>query len=408
MKKSTEELDAITIRLERFVRFLTPDGPMVRGSIPPKAKRIANGLLRVRDLARNLHSAINHGWRSGCHSEHNANLVLDDQLDAGLVTSRYAFAKETNPYLEFRLALVPNASEALTDGYETSVLVLSKDNDQCGPNESGAGPCNLVSAFARVTITTPDDTRPQHQINMVENICDAIAVATTCETPISLVLTSGPRLGSVASARRTLMPHHYSDRIVLTELLQSTDRPGHQIPLSTCSILALKLASNLLQLSQTPWLRGAWSSDMVFFPLRPGSDQDLHSRIDFGRPFISSTFKESHPTIPSSSDVTPKEAFLELGIVLLEIWHQKTIDAHFPVEAIPIDFNGRMALASRWRTETLNPPLELYDQAVRYCIFGVISSPTPTPQWDDKQLWSVFCGEVIEPLHQSCKSWRGS
>jgi hypothetical protein len=196
------------------------------------------------------------------------------------------------------------------------------------------------------------------------------------------------------TTEKTLLP--YSDRITIAlgELIQCKDHKGYPIPLKTRMMLALKLASNVLQLSQTPWLREGWSCRNIAFPICLGPSDDGIARVDFTRPLISSLFKKdrNHTT---SGDIKPEVAFLELGIVLLEIWHQKSLEAQFPTVEIPSDYDNRMILASRWRKDSLDPPVELYDRAIRYCIFGIASTPTPNPQWGDKYLWASFCEEVI-------------
>jgi hypothetical protein len=352
---------------------------------------MANGLIRVREFAQNLYTAISHGWGDGtCHPEHNAKLILDDHLDSGIVSPKQARPAGLNKILEFRLEFCSNTST----GCEATVAVMKQEYEgACDPENDLR---HLSSAFSRVTISTPVCTAKRTPITTAAN---------SSVNPVSFVLTSGPQLGTIATTEKALLPYHHRNTIALDELIQCKDHKGHPISLKTRMMLALKLASNVLQLSRTPWLREGWSCRKVSFPICAGPPEDICARVDFTRPLLSSIFKKDRTHI-AQGDINPEVTFLELGIVLLEIWHQKSIEAQFPNEDLPSDYYKRMTLASRWRKESFDPPVELYDRAIRYCIFGVISSPTPTPKWDDKHLWSSFCGEVIEPLYQSCKSWR--
>jgi hypothetical protein len=132
------------------------------------------------------------------------------------------------------------------------------------------------------------------------------------------------------SEERNLVPNRYTSRFTLESLIESKVIHGYSIPLKSRMLLVLKLVSNLAQLSQTPWLRACWSGGLVCFSPRPNSGEDICHRIDFTRPYISSTFKQNDIGHAPQEDVTPELAISELGTVLLEIWFQKSIASQFP------------------------------------------------------------------------------
>lgn len=159
------------------------------------------------------------------------------------------------------------------------------------------------------------------------------------------------------------------------------------LPLKLRMLLALRLASNLLQLLQTQWLRNAWSKDNIYFLLRPiadatgGSQDQLY--IDFSRPFVSLVFDGNDGSAAPQKNVEPKIALLELGILLLEIWHERTLETKFSLKEAPSGYYERLLLASRWLDETDDPLLTLYDKATSHCIRGMIGGETRLRTWED-------------------------
>ena len=165
-------------------------------------------------------------------------------------------------------------------------------------------------------------------------------------------------------------------------------------------MLTLGLASNLLQLCRTPWLQTPWSKDRIFF-LRRSSDAEKF--CDFTRPFISLTFNSPTANVQTHRHADPKEAFLELGILLLEIWNNEAFETHFPNLPSPVEYYQRLALAMEWLGDKDNPPPELYDRAVSHCIHD---RETRFVDWEDVTTWDAVCQGILEPLHDICKQWR--
>jgi len=187
--------------------------------------------------------------------------------------------------------------------------------------------------------------------------------------------------------------------------------PGRRvppIPLKLRMLLALRLASTLLQILHTQWLKSAWSKDVVCFPLFRAECTNA-AKIDFSKPFISSGFNsETSGNLAPIDPIEPKIAMLELGIMLLEIWHETTLETQFSLRESPTKYHKRLALALTWRdeAEVVNPLLELYDKAMSYCLTGVISGEARNTQWHDLKLWTAVCADIIEPLSKNCKLWK--
>ncbi len=91
--------------------------------------------------------------------------------------------------------------------------------------------------------------------------------------------------------------------------------------------VAVDLASNVLQLYNTPWLDEAWSNDDVYFIYRPG----ISPATMFEHPFVYRTIGSktiAHPskTSQAASRVIRNQTLFTLGILLIEVLYGKTIE----------------------------------------------------------------------------------
>lgn len=112
----------------------------------------------------------------------------------------------------------------------------------------------------------------------------------------------------------------------------------------------------------------------------------------------------------ASPDLPLREALVELGILLLEIWHETTLDKAYPPDAATKrSFLERRGCAFAWLEEDRDVPVEKYYQAVFHCISGsVMNVVSGVPTWDDMRFWESMCESVIVPLHSFSKSWKPS
>jgi hypothetical protein len=225
---------------------------------------------------------------------------------------------------------------------------------------------------------------------------------------MSFVLTAQPKIGLMITDLPTPGPSATPSKASLKEILSTQRRISLSLRLRM--LLALRLASNLLQLLQTHWLPHAWSDEHVFFPLtrtRPAGGQIAASlHIDLSRPFISVPFPQAPYQCPQPK-TDPKVALLELGILLLEIWYEETLERHFTLGESPTGFYERLAWAHKWLDEMTDPPPPLYDRAASHCIRGMIGGRVRLGEWADGEVWNAVCGDVVEPLLKNCRREGG-
>lgn len=132
--------------------------------------------------------------------------------------------------------------------------------------------------------------------------------------------------------------------------------------------------------------------------------------IDLNRPFIFTTFNNSTtPQPPDDAETVPKVALLGLGILLLELWYEETLEAHFALAEPHVGHVERRDKAQRWLDDVYernDEPPALYHNAVSRCVSVIVGGEAQLRRWGEGGLWDAVCRDVVEPLFENCRMWR--
>ncbi|GAB1312451.1 hypothetical protein MFIFM68171_02661 [Madurella fahalii] len=109
-----------------------------------------------------------------------------------------------------------------------------------------------------------------------------------------------------------------------TFLTRGSQQAGVRLTPKQRALLAADIASSILPFQRTHWLSSPWSSQTIRFAVPPANTgQSCGNRLTVGA-FI----EQNHDALKSTGPVPnlePQAALLELSILLLEIWHQKSL-----------------------------------------------------------------------------------
>lgn len=401
ISEAIREVDNTIASLSRLTNLIELNRRPVEQSSSRKAAKLAKAFRQVRRFAVDLHQAILQAWNSGCHNHHEAKLLLEDRIEAVANAPRVARSNAGSSAMGFRLIFAASSPQKGLSWHRATVKVSRELADE-DPNPLDEP---SVCRNARVTLILPENASAKPTVPLVDDICAVLASIKCDQKRLALILSKDQKMGTVASNEEPLTACDHAEKVTLKALFcdtASTSRRG-SFPLKDRMMLALGLASNLLQLSQTPWLRTVWSKDEIFFLQRPSFLDQIY---DYNRPYISISFSSSVADNPPKPQLDPKVAILELGILLLEIWHNETLESHFPEQQNLIQYHDRLNFATQWLDDPHNQPLPLYDKAVSRCIHRVIGGETRFPDWENTKFWDDVCQDVIGPLHEICKQWR--
>lgn len=410
IKNMIQEIDKACNALDRFLRLTLSNCQSTNSNSSRNSLKLAKAFRRIRGVAQGLYNAVRDGFQDECHDSHETRLYLDDRIDTAhhLLHRRRAAATNT-PQMIFNLVFRAEGKRENTLYYETAVQVI--DDYDVDDIDLISSPESVKAAVTFYVTDAPSASKPK--VATIDSICTTIEEARGMESGLSFALLGNRHIGTLPDQNTTPMTRSFcqGDHKNLISLSQILRTKSSILPLKPRMHLSLRLACSLLQLLKTPWLTQAWSKDSVFF-LEFDTSSTLTSRTnqiaqpDLNRPFVVCNFSGESPVV---YPIEPKVALLELGIILLEIWHGMTLEARFGLDesdshSRSMNYYERLVKALEWQDDGTNPMLGLYGQTVSHCLTGNrVSSGTLT--WEDSKLWSSICSDVIEPLSKLCKNF---
>jgi len=389
-----EKIDAAVATLDRFFQRISCNRHLGESQPSRKATKLAKSLRRVREYADHLYVAVAHGWHSACHQQHEAKLFLDDRLD-DLLDSASSKRRRSSapPSVHFRLIFSADVSQDKCLWHETVVHPASGNEMTAGRAVPGMEP-----PARRVTVVSPLPNQAREQkVEAIKDICSAIEKARQDRQHLIFILTEEKKIAMSLPPSKAFVPCLPTATTTLKEVLEDTSQTPTRnavLPWKFRMMLALKLASSFLQLLLTPWIETYWSTAAIHFLV----SQDNHNKADVSQPCLSLAFDLTpHRQNRARRTAMIREELLELGIVLLEIWHETTLEAQFALTTPPVSHNMRRACALDWLDDVNNPLPDLYHKAVSHCVVRVMDAER-IPDWDDTKLWQAICEGIIEPL----------
>ena len=239
-------------------------------------------------------------------------------------------------------------------------------------------------------------------------MCFSVGEAERLQTKLELFLLPHPKIHYAFHAIDKPLIVTAKDTIDLESLIlkaSTASERSQKLPLKARLHLALILASNTLQLSSTQWLKHTWSKKSVCFMTTPTA-RGSQPIVDLTRPVLCEDFPEIPLALNGSSLKSPgaRSMLLELGIILLELWNETTLELYYTGTAFTVrdDYFTRLSLAQRWLEESEDHMLPAYYDAAARCIRTQFDGCPVNPVWDET-LRAGLVKSVIEPLQRQCK-----
>lgn len=410
MKDMIQEIDKSSDALDRFSRLTLSNRQSMNSNSSRNSMKLAKAFRQIRNLSEGLYNSILDGFRDECHESHEARLYLDDHIDtAHRLLHRRGAVDPAAPQMMFDLGFHAGGQEGDTLYYETAVQVFDDyEIDNVYPDTT---PEDFKAVVTFSVTDAPPTFKPK--VATISSICETIKEASGMKSGLSFALLGNRQMGTFPDQKaipgtRTICQVDHRDCVSLSQTLKTSST----LPLKPRMQLSLRLASSLLQLLSTPWLTQAWCKHTVFF-LKPEnlSNPTSHAKqtdlVDLSRPLVVCGFRGKCPVVSSTE---PKAALLELGILLLEIWHGTTLESRFGLDesasqSQSMTYYERLVKALEWQDDGTNPMLGLYGQAVSQCLTGNNLSAGKLVDWEDSKLWSSICSDIIEPLAKLCRNF---
>lgn len=264
---------------------------------------------------------------------------------------------------------------------------------------------------SKIRFQLPEPTEGP-KVTKVQDLCAALKGAPYGQQPLNFHLSEDGDLQSTHlpefPAKNETASSMSNDFITLDRIIQeehSRKAASKRWTLNQRMLLAYRLASSLLEFHTTPWLGEFWKKEGICFLYKavPGASQDITAYFDANEPFITRDF----PPNPAEHGHRPqnaKWALLELGIMLLEVWHILSFEQYAANKGSTSEstYGSRYELAQGWLLDTYENMVPLYADSVCRCIEGSFASDSPMFEWDDRRFQRSVCENVVRPLWDNC------
>jgi len=169
------------------------------------------------------------------------------------------------------------------------------------------------------------------------------------------------------------------------------------------TLLAMDIASSVLQLQRTGCLCAPWSSQTIQLVIGTRAGKET-AGIFISKNLIGNRHMGGIDELP---DLDPRVVVLELSILLLELWHcisiktwVSSLGAEAQLESSDPDI--RFIAVRRWLDATHRKLTETYLKAIESCLSIYSGRPQ---SWDDEKFAQHYCQNIIMRLLQSAKVW---
>ncbi|KAJ0114903.1 hypothetical protein J7T55_004645 [Diaporthe amygdali] len=397
LKGLLEELRENRLSLKTIIKGLKTQREYLAKEPSHDAQRLAANFREVQQTASALFPAMCKCCSCPCMTGHGLLLRLDNRVPIQRVRAKVGKRADEPTTFSLFMGLEKSLQEISVNAYHMDPTeespVTAKFFGQDIPKKT------VDFAIPTLSITVHEEHRPRFRNwEPISDICHSAMIAFKKEYLLRLHLMADALslANETREARREVAKSTTLEQFLRRGCLDEDARmtPKQQ------TILALDIAASVLQLRQTHWSLFPWTNKRIRFLLsRQG---------ELLGPFVEElidkrTGKTPLDPIPQGPD--PKEALLELAILLLEIWHHRPLEmwaAKLGMEFVDTPEARRIA-AIRWLELTSDrlPPhhLAAIEQCLAFCS-GRLRA------WDDGEFQKLYCENVVKPLRESCKAWQ--
>ncbi|MCJ1467892.1 hypothetical protein MMC07_006517 [Pseudocyphellaria aurata] len=359
--------------------------------------------IRIRDHARRLFQTFNSHWSCSCSCQypHRASLRLDMRKNWEMA--------QTGPRFVFNLSFDSDTPETVTAAaaampwywrdIEIEPFSVSSNTETLVASERrGTRKFVQLPALPMVVLSSSDIPRPPAlpmsvSTAKIADLCKVLRQKTEAKCCLGF-LENQSWQDHIYSVTPPILNKVATKPTTLAEIIHQ----GSNNTRKKCT-LALTLASAVLQLHDTPWLRNNWTMEDVMF-----INDNASTMSSLGQPYVSKIFT---PT-PSDQDlkvsrppwITKNEMVYALGIALLELSYAKPIMSfQTPQDLV----HGNEAFVERSIAERLSRTIDKrelpnYARATKRCLDCNFDASTYSLNDDDFR--DRFYQGVVLPLQQ--------
>ncbi|KAI1116815.1 hypothetical protein F5Y14DRAFT_405323 [Nemania sp. NC0429] len=398
LKDLVEELKEDRLSLQAIIKAMRTQTERTMRQPSYEASSLGKRVENIRESVMPLFNAICRGCTCKC-APHHIRMRLDNRLQSRREPLLASQRKKIEAVTTFDLMF-----DQGDHFYQTIVTNRQKTTTAAEGSPQKKQVTGQVKFTPSITITN-DAKEVGHEVpqaKIVTDLCEALYQAKMSGSVLRLEFVNRDLLYDhnepILAAYKT-PPHSKCLDIFLREGHQNYDlrmTPKQQ------TLLALDVASSVLQLRQTCWLDADFRSTSMRLLLHEQEGGETPVPALFVEKIVLPSKISDETAITEAPE--PKTTLLELAIILLEIWHHQPLDTC--IDKLGLDvadtLETRRIAAIRWLEKTSSRlPLQ-HLAAVEQCL-AVCSGRLRV--WSDRDFIREYCENIIRPLQESCKAW---
>ena len=416
-KNVHKETLSVIVKANRDLREITHQNIYLESSRQKRrAKRPLIELKLLRKHAASLHHVFISGkaWKCSCRVLHMASLRLESRPDA-------LGAVNHDPTTKVKFQILLSTSQerdtqwVASQWHEVEVIPsLDKNNEittNIGPRASAGVVRFQPDSRTGTTAHVPPQSAVYHDCESISDICSAVCAAHGSDKPIGfLVDEQDEKYKHYVYKVDTVIGPDIRSKSLSDLLSYSGQRPA-TTPLSKkdCLQIAVTLASSVLQLEGTSWLKSHWSSTDIFFHEKGNQLSHLnylYPHLSWKRCLTDINTVPFEPSFSRSFGIRNQVLFA-LGLTLIELCFGKTLaDLREPEDGDLDDPNSTMRMAERLCDLVYYAMGSSYGDAVRRCLY----QPFDVRQMslDNEELQQKVFEGVVVPLNDDLNAFCSS
>ncbi|KAL8812442.1 MAG: hypothetical protein Q9223_007291 [Gallowayella weberi] len=169
--------------------------------------------------------------------------------------------------------------------------------------------------------------------------------------------------------------------------------------------IAVILASSVLQLDGTSWLKRGWSSNDIFFHFKNGQISKSYPYLSW-QPCWSTNISRSSDPLALSNYMIRNDILLALGLTLVELCFGKTLgDMRKPDDVDVTETTTRLKTATRLHSRVYDEMGIPYGDVVRRCLFQLFD--VRELSLDIEEVQQTVFDNVVTPLVEDLNNFNG-
>lgn len=411
-KELLDEIDQANKNLQEFTQQGISLELMKRER---RSKRPIAELKLIRKHAASLYRVLmnDKAWKCSCKTHHRVSLCLEAR-------PKISEVKPSTPKdLMFRV-MITVSNEADTSGtttrYEEVEVIPSFGDQKLGAvlEKTDHHPARKEVRFASLIDETStkvalDQASIPTAWTCIEDICSALCTPVLDRRPIGLLVDDAFDKHQHQLYRADSRVKSQSMSKSLHDLLEASRRPGDDDRLSRKQRLeiAVVLASSILQLDGTSWLRSDWSSGDIYF--HHEASQAFGAAESTRFPYLSwhvCCFDSLPPVgrLHVNNHMIRNHTLLALGLVLVELCFGRTLTGMRKPEDLAGEATvTKLRTATRLHSRVYTEMGLFYGDVVRRCLFQTFD--VRELSLDVEEVQQKVLDGVVAPLVEDLKSF---